>query len=137
MRDYKNYKSNKKYSVLYHNIRILYNIIKDFQSACHKYDVIFCSETLVSDRWHVSEIFLPRFNKPTLLLRDVRPRIHFFATYIREVFSCNQEGKCLYMKSSSLEFAVNLIISISLVFTEPKTQLCMLKLNLPRSYKFC
>ena len=63
-----NYKSNKC-RVLYHNIRGLYNNIKDLQIACHKYDIILCSETLVSNRRHISEILLPGFNNPTLIRR--------------------------------------------------------------------
>ena len=43
-----NDKSNK-FRVLYHNVRRLYNNIKDLQIACYKYNVILCSETLVFD----------------------------------------------------------------------------------------
>ena len=90
-----NYKSNKC-RVLYHNIRGLYNNIKDLQIACHKHDIILCSETLVSNCCHVSEISLPGFNNPTLLLRDSKPRIRGLATYIRSEFSAanKEENVC-------------------------------------------
>ena len=54
-------------TTLHHNIQGLYNYIKNLQIACHKYDVIFFSETLKSDRWHVWEISISGFNKPMLL----------------------------------------------------------------------
>ena len=71
---------------------------KDLQIACHKYDIILCSETLVSNRRHISEISLPGFNNPTLLLRDSRPRIRGLATYIRSGFSAaiKKENVCTY-----------------------------------------
>ena len=81
--------------MLYHNIRGLYNNIKDLQIICQKYDVILCSETLVFDLQQVSEISLPEFNKPTLLIRNPRLRICGLATYI--VFCCYRGGKCLYL----------------------------------------
>ena len=81
-----NYVSNKC-RFLYHNIRGLNNNIKSLQIACHKHDIIFCSETLVSNHRHISEISLPGFNNPTLLLRDSRPRIRGLAAYIRSGFS--------------------------------------------------
>ena len=47
------------------------------------FDVILCSETLVFDRQHVSEIFLTGFDKPSLLPTYSTPRIRGLATYIR------------------------------------------------------
>ena len=60
------------------NIRGLYNNIKDLKIACYKYDIILCSEILVSNRCHISEISIPGFNNPTLLLIDSKPRICAF-----------------------------------------------------------
>ena len=50
--------------VMYHNIRGLYTNLNDLQIASCNYDIILCSETLVSNRRHVSELLLPGFNKP-------------------------------------------------------------------------
>ena len=60
-----NYKSNKC-TVLYHNIRELYNVIKDLQITCHEFDAILCAEAPSSVRFHVSEVSLPGFNELTL-----------------------------------------------------------------------
>ena len=76
-----------KCRVLYNNIRGLYKNIKDLQIISRNYDIILCSETLVSNYRNVSEILLPGFNKPTLLRRDSRPRVRGLATYIRSGFS--------------------------------------------------
>ena len=72
--------------IMYHNIRGLYANLSELQIASRDYDIILCSETLVSSRRHVSELLLPDFNKPTLLLRDARPRVRGLAAYIRSGF---------------------------------------------------
>ena len=95
-----NLKSNKC-RVLFHKIRGLYNIL--------------CSLTLVSELRHVSEIFSPRFNKQALILRDSMP---FIAISIMSGFSVAVRIFVPVMKYNFLEFALNLVISISLVFTE-------------------
>ena len=56
--------------VIHHNIRTLYNNIKDLQIVCPKYDIILYSKILVSDRRQVNEIYLPGFKKPNLFLTD-------------------------------------------------------------------
>ena len=61
--------------------------MKDLQITCHKDYIILCSETLVSNRRHISEISLPgKMYVPVMNFR-------------------------------SSESVVSLIISISLVFT--------------------
>ena len=60
-----NHKSNEC-RVLYHNIRELYNVIKDLQITCHEFDAILCAEAPSSVRFHVSEVSLPGFNELTL-----------------------------------------------------------------------
>ena len=123
-----NYKSNKC-RVLYHIIRGLYNNIKDLQIACHKYDIILCSETLVSNRRHISEVSLPGFNNMTLLLRDSRPRIRDLATYIRSGYSVaiKKKNVCTCHEFQVIrEFAVSLIISRYLVFTATPIYDCLL-----------
>ena len=38
--------------------------------ASSQYDLLLCSETLVSDRRHISELLVPGFGRPVLLCRD-------------------------------------------------------------------
>ena len=54
-----------------------------------QYDVILCSETLVSNRRSVSELLLPNFDKPKLVLRDLRPRVRGLATYVRTGYTAS------------------------------------------------
>ena len=81
-----------KCRVFYHNIRGLYSNISDLQVASKDYDIILCSETLVSSRRNVSELLLPGFNKPTLLLRNARPRVNGLAVYIKSGYSASVVG---------------------------------------------
>ena len=89
-------RTRNKCRVLYHNIRGLKTNLNDLQIASRNYDIIFCSETLVSQRRHVSEILLQGFNKPTLLLRDTRPNVRGLAVYIRTGFpaTIRKENVC-------------------------------------------
>ena len=88
--------SRKPCRIMYSNIRGLYSNIKDLQVASKEYDVILCSETLVSDRRHISELLIPGFNKPTLLLRNSILRARGLAIYIRSGFSASvkSDSKC-------------------------------------------
>ena len=42
--------------------------------ASSQYDILLCSETLVSDLRHVSELLVPEFGRPVLLCRGKLPR---------------------------------------------------------------
>ena len=42
--------------------------------ASSQYDLLLCSETLVSDRRHISELLVPKFGRPVLLCQDGMPR---------------------------------------------------------------
>ena len=48
------------------------------------YDILLCSETLVSDMHHVSEILVPGFGWPVLLSRGKMPRARGMAAYLRD-----------------------------------------------------
>ena len=41
----------------------------DLTVASSQYDILLCSETLVSDSSHVSELLVPGFGRPVLLWR--------------------------------------------------------------------
>ena len=59
--------------------------LNDLQIASRNYDIILCSEAMVSNQRQVSEILIPDFFKPTLLLKGNGK--HVLATYIRTGFS--------------------------------------------------
>ena len=42
--------------------------------ASSQYDILLCSEILVSDMRHVSEVLVPGFGRPVLLCRGKMPR---------------------------------------------------------------
>jgi hypothetical protein len=52
------------YCIIYANIRGLRTNLNDLSVTSHEYDVIMCSDTLVSDRRHVSELCIPGFSRP-------------------------------------------------------------------------
>ena len=52
--------------------------------ASSQYDILLCSETLVSDMRHVSEVLVPGFGRPLLLYRGKMPRARGMAAYVRD-----------------------------------------------------
>ena len=48
--------------ILYSNIRGLYGNLNDLHLISPNYDIILCSETLVSNRRNVSELLLSNFD---------------------------------------------------------------------------
>ena len=77
--------------VMYSNIRGLYKNIHDLIAVSRQYDILFCSETLVSSRRHPTEILIPGFKKPTLLRSDAIPRARGMALYNRNDFSATNQ----------------------------------------------
>ena len=75
-------------------VNVVYSIIiledlmrnfNDLQIASRDYDIILCSETKVTNRRYISELLIPGFNKPILLLRgDGKQGL---VTYVRTGFS--------------------------------------------------
>ena len=63
-------------------ILISYNL-RDLTVASSRYDILLCSETLVSDMRHVSEFLVPGFGRPVLCWGKV-PRARRMASYIRD-----------------------------------------------------
>ena len=76
---------------LYSNIRGLYKNFNELIGVSRQYDIIFCSETLVSSRRHLTEILIPNFKKPILLRSDAFPRARGMALYIRNDFSATNQ----------------------------------------------
>ena len=58
--------------------------LSDLTVASSQYDILLCSETLVSDIRHVSEVLVPGFGRPVLLCRDKMPRASWMAAYGRD-----------------------------------------------------
>ena len=55
-------------------VRGLSGNISDLAVASSQYDILLCSETLVSDLRHVTELLVPEFGHPVLLYRGKLPR---------------------------------------------------------------
>ena len=49
-----------------------------------QYDLLLCSETLASDRRHISELLVPGFGRPVLLCRTGVPQARGMAAYVRD-----------------------------------------------------
>ena len=60
--------------ILCSNVRGLAGNLSDLTVASSQYDTLLCSETLVSDVRHVSEVLVPGFGRPVLLCRGKMPR---------------------------------------------------------------
>ena len=58
--------------------------LSDLTVALYQYDILFCSETLVSEMRHVSELLVPGFSRPVLLCRGKMPRARGMAAYVRD-----------------------------------------------------
>ena len=48
--------------------------LSDLTVASSQYDILLCSETLVSDMRHVSGVLVPGFGRAVLLCRGKMPR---------------------------------------------------------------
>ena len=55
--------------VLCSNVRGLAGNLSDMTVASSQYDILLCSETLVSDSRQVSELLVPGFGRPVLFCR--------------------------------------------------------------------
>ena len=62
-------------------------------AASSQYDILFCSETLVSDMRQVSELLVPGFGRPALLCRGKMPRALGMAAYVRDGYGAFRQPK--------------------------------------------
>ena len=60
--------------ILCSNVQGLAGNLSDLTMASSQYDILLCSETLVSDMCHVSELLVPGFGRPVLLCQGKMPR---------------------------------------------------------------
>ena len=67
--------------------------LSDLTVASSRYDILLCSETLVSDMRHVSEFLVPGFGRPVLLCRGRMPRARGMAAYVRDRYGAFRQPK--------------------------------------------
>ena len=65
----------------------------DLTVASSQYDILLCSETLVSDMRQVSEVLVPGFSRPVLLCRGKMPRARGVAAYVRDGYGAFRQPK--------------------------------------------
>ena len=87
--------------MLYCNIRGLHANLHDLIVASRQFDVVFCSETLVSNFRSPKELLIPGFKQPQLLKRNQRERGQGMAVYIRNGFPASAK---LFMNVSAMRF---------------------------------
>ena len=79
--------------ILCSNVQDLAGNLSDLSVASSKYDVLFCSETLVSDMHHVLELLVPGFGRPVLLCRGKMPRAPGMVAYVRDGYGVFHQPK--------------------------------------------
>ena len=69
--------------------------LSDLTVVLSQYDILLCSETLVSDMRHVSEVLVPGFGCP-VLCRGKMPRARGMAAYVRDGYGafCQPNFEC-------------------------------------------
>ena len=78
------------------NVRGLARNLSDLTVASSQHDILLCSETLVSDMHHVSEVLVPGFCRTVLLCRGKMPWARGMAAYIRDGYGafCQNKFEC-------------------------------------------
>ena len=79
--------------ILCSNVQGLSRNLSEPTMASSQFDVLLCSETLVSDTRHVSELLVPGFGRPVLLYRSSVPRAHGIPTYVRNGYGAFRQRK--------------------------------------------
>ena len=62
------------FRILCSDVRGLVGNLSDLTVASSQYDILLCSEILVADMRHVSELLVPGLGRPVLLCRGKIPR---------------------------------------------------------------
>ena len=73
-------------------VRGLAGNLSDLTVASSQYDILLCSETLVSDMRHVSEVLVPGFCRP-VLCRGKMLRARWMAAYVRDGYGAFRQSK--------------------------------------------
>ena len=88
--------------ILCSNVRGLSGNLSDLAMASSQFDILLCSETLVSDLRHVSELLVPWFGRPVMLCRG---KLRHMYEMDMEHFA-NQNLSVVVVKCWLLEFVV-------------------------------
>ena len=82
--------------ILCSNVRGLAGNLSDLTVASSQYDILLCSETLVSDMRHLSEVLVLGFGRPVLLCRGKMPRARGVTAYVRDGYGafCQPKFEC-------------------------------------------
>ena len=67
--------------------------LSDLTVLSSQYDILLCSETLVTDMRHVSEVLVPGFGNPVLMCRGKMPRASGMAAYVRDGYGVFRQPK--------------------------------------------
>ena len=86
--------------ILCSNVQGLAGNLSDLTMALSQYDILLCSEILVSDMRHMSEVLVPCFGRNVLLCWGKMPHAHGMAAYIRDGYGafCQPKYECGYCK---------------------------------------
>ena len=87
------------------NVRGLAGDLSDLTMALSRYDILLCSETLVSDMHHASEVLVPSFGRPVLCQAKI-PRARGMAAYVRDGYGAFRQPKFEYGCCKMLVFRV-------------------------------
>ena len=79
--------------ILCSNVRGLSKNLSDVTVASSQCDFLLCSEALVSDRRHMSELLVPGFRRPVLLCRNGVPQARGMTTYVRDGYGVFRQPK--------------------------------------------
>ena len=82
--------------ILCSSVQGLSKNLSDVRMPSSRYDLLLCSDTLVSERRHISELLVPGFGRPVLLCRDGMPRARGMAAYVRDGYGafCQPKFEC-------------------------------------------
>ena len=79
--------------VLCSNVRGLAGNLSDLTVASSQYDMLLCSETLVTDMRHLSEVLVPGFGSHVLLCRGKMPRARGMVEHVRDGYGAFRQPK--------------------------------------------
>ena len=79
--------------ILWSNVRGLAMNLSDLTVASSQYDILLCSEILVSDMHHVSVLLVLGFGRPVLLCRGKMPRARGMAASVRDGYGLFRQPK--------------------------------------------
>ena len=82
--------------ILCSNVCCLAGNLSDLTVASSQYDILLCSETLVSDMRHVSEVLVPDLRRPVLMCLVEMPLARGMAAYVRDGYGafCQPKFEC-------------------------------------------